>query len=679
MTTEKYPFIFISITLLFILTVGITMQPYSDVYIKEVCPHNQTIMYDTVGEYSDYIILSNSSGTPVSLKNYGLSDDPDNLGKYTLPDIKLPPGETVTVWAATPAFYNEYLIQNTDLYTRFSLRDGESLFLTDPYGIIIDKLALGESGSDYRFVKAADLSKWNVVSPDVSSSINDPEKDVPDPPFFSSPSGLYTTDGSDPRVKGIPYESPIRIADRSSLPNLYAGIKDISVYDTAYIPYFPVDKANVIRAVSCDSNGLYSDVKSVVFWVGKNIRERYSKTYTVSLTADPSDLFSDESGIYVNGKIWKLHKDNEDIIDKMKYNIDGFEPTFLPVNYNKRGTGWSRPADITLFDNKGNLIDNISGQIKIHGNYSRLETQKSFTLYPSTDSQLPSSLSFSGDSLIIRKGGDDESGLKDDLCSQLVENLDLQACSHIRCNLFINGEYWGCYNLTERIDESYIADRFDVDQDNIILVKNWGLDSEIANDPVLFDSLKELIKESDLTLSENYEQVCRKIDMDNLIDYYCAEIYLNNMDFIWNNVAMWRVRNEGSGKYEDGKWRFLFYDLDDTCSSPEDDTLEELLTSDNPQFFASLFHNEQFRSVFRKRFYELEKNVFSPDNVQPLLNQMENEYSDSMVLSNRRFLVSDYNTSDYHALINGMRDFFNKRSVFINEYLESYLSSASYP
>ena len=61
---------------------------------------------------------------------------------------------------------------------------------------------------------------------------------------------------------------------------------------------------------------------------------------------------------------------------------------------------------------------------------------------------------------------------------------------------------------------------------------------------------------NDITKPENYEKFCRDVDIDSLIDWTIIEGFCSNTD-----VTMGNVRYARSDE-ADGKWQFLFYDLD---------------------------------------------------------------------------------------------------------------------
>jgi hypothetical protein len=72
----------------------------------------------------------------------------------------------------------------------------------------------------------------------------------------------------------------------------------------------------------------------------------------------------------------------------------------------------------------------------------------------------------------------------------------------------------------------------------------------------LLDLLSTAELSGNLSGEEGFRMINGLIDIDNLCDYYIAELYFANGDFPHNNYKMYRE------KTEDGKWNWLFYDCD---------------------------------------------------------------------------------------------------------------------
>ena len=101
------------------------------VEISEVMTRNVTFFPDENGENPDYIEVHNTTGSPVSLEGWSLSDSRDKLRKWSFPAVTLPANGYIAVHCSG--------VDRTDdprhIHASFKLnRNGEELYLTDPNG-----------------------------------------------------------------------------------------------------------------------------------------------------------------------------------------------------------------------------------------------------------------------------------------------------------------------------------------------------------------------------------------------------------------------------------------------------------------------------------------------------------------------------------------------------------------
>ena len=123
----------------------------------------------------------------------------------------------------------------------------------------------------------------------------------------------YTTDSSDPRTSNTSqlFNDYIPIYDRSFEANVYSSIgtedkspKSISTFFQYKGPYYPVDKATVIRAAAKNYNGEWSEVNTKVYFVTTYDLYKYQDLTVISIVTDPDNLFGPELGIYVTGNTY---------------------------------------------------------------------------------------------------------------------------------------------------------------------------------------------------------------------------------------------------------------------------------------------------------------------------------------------------------------------------------------
>lgn len=87
------------IVLLFVLLIFNPLFS-QDVVINEVMSSNLAAYADEDGDFSDWLELFNPGEVPVNLKSYTLSDDVDEIDKWTLPEIVLSPHSYLLVFAS---------------------------------------------------------------------------------------------------------------------------------------------------------------------------------------------------------------------------------------------------------------------------------------------------------------------------------------------------------------------------------------------------------------------------------------------------------------------------------------------------------------------------------------------------------------------------------------------------
>ncbi len=687
----RWPIIAVSLVLAgAVAFIGLAMKSEQELYISEVVAHNDRVIYDSVGFYHDYIVLSNASDQVIDLSGYGLSDDQSQLEKFVFEDAVIEPESELLIWADMPTAFDEDFYDEAAIYTGFRLSVHESLFLTDPNGHVIDSLRLPSLKQNQAYIRSETLRKWKVGTPReletdlpiISSAIATPVFSVVSgyylEPFDLTISGkgeiYYTIDGSSPYTSGIVYDTPISIYDRTSQPNYYANLGPISLLEDTYMPTEPVNKAMVVRAVARRADGTFSEETVSTYWIGEPVIRSAQGTYMLSIVADPEDLFSGARGIYVAGNVWEMNQAKAEELDANLY--------MVPTNYNMRGKGWKKPARLTLFDPTGKCLYDEEDTIAIHGNWARSLNQKGFNLRPKEldGTVFEGLIPETGNTLVLRTGGTDDmssTNIRDVINSRVAENLNVASQRALCCQVFLNGEYWGCYNLQERLDESFIEARYGIPAESVNLIKNFEAVSELPEDLEEYRELETFVREHDFADDLNYQQFCNIVDIESLIDYYCSEIYFANGDAYDNNVALWRTRTSTDQPYADGKWRFLLIDTDQSLKYADRDSfVEGQCRGYNPNeelYFSNLCRNASFRRQFRERFLYLAENDFSYERVEPIIEELEQTYTKPMVQSLRRFVDLAYTEEEYLGNVQEVRDFYQERGEYICKYLMQHL------
>ena len=233
----------------------------------------------------------------------------------------------------------------------------------------------------------------------------------------------YTTDGSNPtssegseHAQRFQYTGPITITDRKEDANVLSAV-DPAKFDSAYADWdsknqtfnnslsskmpsnADVDKITVIKAAAMDSAGNYSAVVTNSYFIGSmadhisGIKESCEASgldlSIMSISMNYDDLFDAEKGIYVHGNIFDEALKEYLASGKRITSQNAIDVAReLDANYKQKGKTWERAAHIDYFESNGeNTAVKLQQDcgIRIQGNYSRSDYQKSFRLYARED------------------------------------------------------------------------------------------------------------------------------------------------------------------------------------------------------------------------------------------------------------------------------------------------------
>lgn len=660
------------------------------IVISEVCSRNQRVIYDKTGEYVDYIELFNPTKHTIDISGYMISDKETNEFAQIIEDSYIESGEYKIIY-----IYN------------FGISDNETIKLSDRRGNEIDRIkvpilaadsvyALDFSGNKWR-VMPATPARENVVQENneiiISENIEKPffsvEPGFYDEAFYLEIDSLdgtevyYTLDGTEPNENSLLYSGPIYIEDVSYKENKYASIENISTRDDAYVPENSIDKINIVRAIAVNDETREKSKETIgSYFIGYESKYGYNDIYTISIIMNPEDLYDYEKGIYVTGKVCDDNWDEE-----AAKNSSSYKKTAL-ANYKKEGKGWRRNANLEVYGKNRKLEHEQFIELGIHGGWSVAHNQKSFNLYAMPEKDgieylCEGLISNKETTLMLRAGGYRDlfsTKFRDVLNHRLVEDRNIGILRAIPCQVFLNGEYWGLYNLQERIDGSYIEEHYGIPKSNVVMLKNKKVVEGEEENYQLYAKVVEFAANNDLSIAENYEIIKKYIDIQSYIDYYCFTIYVANCDSVVNNYGLWRSKTVKDTGYCDGRWRWILYDTDDSAGMVKLDTMTQAHVNSftdgyqnaspfEDELFSSLFENEEFRNQFAETFLEMAEMNFEPDRVSSMIDQLYMEYVEGTVLSHQRYISSDYAEDQYWSEVYVVRDFFARRQDYILDYM----------
>ncbi len=541
------------------------------------------------------------------------------------------------------------------------------------------------------------LGLWYSNSkPDLSFSV---KSGFYSEPFDLSIEGVngqvyYTLDGSEPDRDSTRYDGAVHIEDASLYENTNSMNTDVSAgfYNDLRKQYnggskshykapdFLVDKCTVVKAVCINAFGVKSQVKSASYFVDFDEKDGYKGVGYISLYTEPDNLFGDEKGIYVTGKTFKDYMESgktEDIQDVAWW--------WWPANYRNKGDEWEREARIDVFDRTGQLILEKTVGVRTQGNGSRGMLPRSLNIYAretydGTDSFGADLLNTeyenadtgyeNADALTIFGGGNANiTKINDRLISDMVfeAGLNVTDMTYAPYVLFVNGEYWGFYYLTEKYNARFLAEKYGVDESNLLIIRNDKLEGGEDKDRAIYEEDMSLLRNGDFSTPESYALLNTIVDMDSFLDYFALQIYISRFnDWPGLNLGMWKTKEVRDDGYSDGRWRYLVFDENGDAMNPDSYDMNTVQsTAENDAVFANLCRSELFLNDLYERLEEMAE-LFNPDVMGEKIDAYSCFARPLMEKELARFYGSDNDyIEEFDEKLEKLKVYFRKRQEYV--------------
>lgn len=588
------------------------------VIVNEFVASNQNGLTDEDGDHSDWLELYNPGAATIDLTGWSLTDDATNPDKWVLPARLLPPGAYLVVFASN----KNRTPPSGELHTNFALSAaGEYLGLYDNASPrqVVDEYApefpeqyqdvsYGRYGaSEYRYFASPTPGAANTTTPyygvvaDVTHSLPrgyfyDDEFTVTLQTTTPSAAIRHSRTGYAPSpTNGTIYSGPVYVYD--SMP-----VRAIA-YRSGYLPSSVATQTyllpNKIKLQPPDPFGYPLTWGS---WNGLPVNAdyemdpavvndpRYSSTIAsdlrtlpaLTISADRVDLFNEVSGIYAN-------------------------PT-------QSGDEWERPVSVELINPDGSTAFQIDAGLRIHGNSTRqpdVTPKHSMRLYFRSDygadeldyPLFADSNVESFDVLVLDALYDDswllsERGVyaRDQWIKNTLTTMGRVGVHNFYVHLYLDGLYWGIYNITERVDDHFAAAYFgggEADYD-VIYLAGEGYVRADAGDTVAWNAMMD-IAEAGVGSQAQYQAIQEYLDVDSLIDFMLIHIYAGN-PIPWQFVDWKAVRRRAEGE----PFQFMVWDNGSEMEYVSLNDTDAGATAPNTPFY--LYHRLRDNPEFRLRF-----------------------------------------------------------------------------
>ena len=433
----------------------------------------------------------------------------------------------------------------------------------------------------------------------------------------------YTIDGSEPTAESERYTEPVYIKAYGQNEHMAVTIKAVAILD------------DVITRPLVHT-----------YFVGTDVHERFS-TMIFVLSTNDEYLYDYDTGIFVEG------------ITREEYKRDNprarIEPP-SPANFNWRGMEGERPVYVEAFESNGDRVVAQAAGIRAHGGWSRATLQKSIRLIARNEYEpgqgkfhfdfFPEDTVNDGfgtplgkyDQLILRNGANDRdfAMLRNETGYELARKAGLSVVSPVRpVAIFLNGEYYGFAWMQVRINAQYLQDIYSSPTRDFQIV-GMGERWIASDDPDEIEAVEYLhsFYKKNLRNDDVFSEFEKLIDIDHLLQYYALQTFLGNHDWPNNNLKLWRYTGEweeGLAAELDGRWRYIFFDLDWILGLYEDPpdafrpSFQEMMDSGNSRYsymLNTLFKRSDMVDKFAMIMCDIAANVVTKDNVSDTIDEL---------------------------------------------------------
>ncbi len=602
-----------------------------DIYINEVSSSQIENSRKDIRYLTEYIEIYNKGSEDVNLGGYSITDNSEI--PWIFPDITIKAGDFLLLLLKGINDNNNIHTINAELSVSAS---GEDLVLRNENGVIIDYYKTGYLTGEYSSGRQKNTGSERYFFNEKSPGSENPASNIKQysqKPNFSHTGGMVDEDSFYLEITAEK-NAVIRYTIDGSVPN-----ENSKQYNEQIL----INKDTVIRAVVFEENKLPSTTVSATYIFSRN-----HTLPIVCLSTDPYNLFSSTLGIYDIGK--------------------GMELDSFPYYRANFWYDWERPISVEFYESNGELALSFDAGIQIAGQTSRAEDQKSLTIRLREEyglNEIYYSLFEDNEvkefrHILLRTSGQDwgstkirdyyfQQSIKDYTCLDIMDGRPAA--------VYINGKYWGIYNIREKINEDYFASHYDLDPENVTIIE--GDNTVKAGNTKDWYDLKSFCTYNNFSDDTLYRQLESRVDVDAFIDYVIAETFYCNADN--GNVKYWRDNAEG------GKWKPILFDLDASINAYNYKSNRISYYFQKGEFSNILYalkQNDEFCEKFIERYAFFLNEVFIEEKISSDIDDIIEDISLEMQYHIERWgRPNSYNV--WHANVLTLKDNIISRRYYV--------------
>ncbi len=496
--------------------------------------------------------------------------------------------------------YFNTVFPNSTLETNFSIsNEGEIIYLSNPLGIVIDSLIVPDLEPDMsvgKFMDGIQNDKlFTLPTPGQSNNLSLAFEAFENPPIINIDAQFFQDSLKITISNNSFYGGQVYYTLNGDTPTINSNLymDTISIFDNSILKAICISSSDSIlpSLIAIESYFLAADYALPV----------------ISITTDSLNLYGPD-GIFDN------------------YNTD-----------------WKKPCVIEYFDKEGIKQFESRASIKPDGGAggSRSNPQHSVTIEPSNllygegkpiKYPLIPEKSFikEFDAFYLRNGSNywNQYPQKDATFMRIMRESNANSQAYSPVIAYVNGEYFGVYELREKANEGYFSTNFGNDKDSLDLLSvsyfyGAGVLRTVKGSDSSFYSMKDLVTTYDPAASDYFSVCNKKLDLYNFTDYLVGENWFANYDWIYNNMKIARTQST------DNKWKFFLQDMELGLGGWSDfnSNLFDYFRNENQpnpywEIFNGLNQNTEFKNYFVNRYADLMNTTFQPDYYLPIVESM---------------------------------------------------------
>jgi hypothetical protein len=609
-------------------TLNLTAPPQRLV-ISEFLASNGGGLEDEDGDTKDWIEIHHRGSEPVNLAGWSLTDDTKRPRRWTFPMLSFRPGEYLVVFASgkdrTPS--------GGELHTNFRLgRSGEdlALFTSDSPPIGVSELSdYPEQRTDHSYGESMEGEVGYFLTPTPGGPrVGDALLGLAAEVEVSADAGLfselfplelttssadaeiyYTLDGSAPTPgSGFLYTEPLEVSGsaRRAVVTLRAA-----TYRARFVPSAVTTRSYIFPEFVLSQPGDPDGFP--MSWTGAPVADYEMDPQVVQ---NPARAQGIAAGLRSLPAV-SIVMDVESL----------FGSAGLYSNPAGSGVLWERPASLEFIQPDGGDGFQVDCGLRIHGGASRNPSNSPkhglrvlfksvygpdklrFPVFPDSSAAI-------FDTLIFRASYNNSWVHSDESQRRRAQLLHDQwardtqrdmghVASHGRfVTLYLNGLFWGVYNLVERPSASFCATYLGGEKEEWDVYNATGV---VDGEGESWSTLMALREQSPVTLG-SYLALANIVDLAGFVDYMLLNFYAGNRD--WPGHNWYAARRRGpSGTFKFFSWdaeRILESTLENRLLARDDNSLGDL--------FSRLREQPEFRLAFADR---VEKHCFGAGALTP--------------------------------------------------------------